>query len=449
MRNQASFQELFDEANELHDQPEYYDEAISLAEQALALAEKWWGKENIDVAEVLDLLGIVYCWKANWLVNSEKINPDTWNEASDCDMLAESYLERALKIKKYLVGEKHQSAIKTSEKIVQVYWIQKRIREAIKIAQDIFEWKEKNLGMKNPETIKSLAVLAGLHLDAGREAQTMFRSRNKLNNIVRMKFATSIRYYRRVLNTEEKIYGRNHEDTFSTIENLGNAYFSLRKFSHSANLYGRLLRLQEINKGHAHELTLKTMLKLAEIFHCQRKYSLERKILLKAVDLSRKKHGLMSMISIRCLERLAQFYKSRREFSQSESCLKKLISIAKKNNFYDLESDSLLALQLLYQDMGDKKRAVQIWAKRSAFIEKISGFHRGWDLVADNVLLNVYDPKKKHEKQKLLDIALDKVFAKLEHEQRMITEEAVKQAGKKSPKWKVIWRSPESYRTDL
>jgi tetratricopeptide (TPR) repeat protein len=147
----AEAERLNQQVGELYQQGKY-NEAILLAEKALAIFKKVLGENHFDVATSLNNLALLYGFQGRY------------NEA-------EPLYKEALAIYKVQLGDNHSSTATSINNLALLYQSQGRYSEAEPLyKQAVAIWK-KQLGDNHPDTAKSLNNLALLYQSQGRYSE--------------------------------------------------------------------------------------------------------------------------------------------------------------------------------------------------------------------------------------------------------------------------------------
>jgi CHAT domain-containing protein len=184
----ATAQTSFQQARELA-RAGKFQEALPLAEKALAFCEKQWGPDDPKTAGALELMGNIHMGllqrrKAialyqRALAIREKGGPETPDTARILARLGKAYtdvgeyapalplLERSVKIRERVLGPEHQH---TAESLGILAELQRQMGahdKALPLAQQSLAIREKVLGGTAPETASSLAELALIYQQQG------------------------------------------------------------------------------------------------------------------------------------------------------------------------------------------------------------------------------------------------------------------------------------------
>jgi len=130
---------------------------------------------------------------------------------------------------------------------------QGKYAEAEAFARETLQLREKVLGKEHPDTLTSMNSLADWLRQQG-------------------KYDTAEPLYRETLQLREKVLGKEHPDTLKSMHDLASLYHSQGKYDAAEPLYRETLQLTEKVLGKEHPDTLKSMHDLASLYHSQGKY---------------------------------------------------------------------------------------------------------------------------------------------------------------------------------
>jgi CHAT domain-containing protein/Tfp pilus assembly protein PilF len=195
-----------------------YNEAIPLAQRALAIRENALGPEHPDTAKSLNNLGELY-------------------RAAGAYGQAEPLLKRALVIREKVLGPEHPDTATTLTNLGLLYRAMGAYAQAVPLAQRALAIRDKVLGPEHPATAKALTNLAGLYYATGAYGQAE-------------------PLYQRALAIREKVLGPEHPDTAQTLNNLAALYDATGAYGQAEPLYRRALAIREKVLGPEHPDTV-------------------------------------------------------------------------------------------------------------------------------------------------------------------------------------------------
>ena len=180
-----------------------YDEALPLAERALAARERVLGLEHATVAESLHALAVIYDRKSDY-AKAEPINL------------------RALAIREKALGPDHPDVAKTLNNLAWIYGVRQDYAKAELFYQRALSIQEKAFGLYHPEIGTTLNDLALLYYEKGDYEQ-------------------SILVNQRVLAIREKSLGPNDAGVAKALNNLALAYERKGDYARAEVIYLRAL----------------------------------------------------------------------------------------------------------------------------------------------------------------------------------------------------------------
>lgn len=188
---------------------------------------------------------------------------------------ADASLQKALRLKRSLFGNRSLEAADTLERIGSLLYQVQRFEEAEDIAEQSFAIRRYYLGLENLATISSLGAIAAacygqrkfgkaeklflqqleymkeLHRDADPEMATC------LNNLAAImtqmeKYDISCRYFEQALHIYETIYGPDHPNTAKTLSNLSYTLCYMGKVEEAEVLLRRAIAVDRQTLGEGH-----------------------------------------------------------------------------------------------------------------------------------------------------------------------------------------------------
>ncbi len=215
------------------------------------------------------------------------------------------------------------------------------------IAEEFYRWvlesQERLLGEEHPDTFRTRHNLALLYSDQGRygEAEAL---------------------YKQILTNREKLLGEEHPDILLAKYNLAALYVKRGKHEEAERLYRQVLESRERLLGEEHLDTLLALHGLATLYSYQGKYE-EAETLYKQVLASHERllgEEYPDTLSIR--HNLALLYAMQGKYEEAEKLLRRVL-MSRRRLLGEKHPDTLLVwhnLALLYKDQGKYKEAEKL-----------------------------------------------------------------------------------------
>ncbi len=187
-------------------QQEKYNEAISLAEQALAIRQEELEDNHPDLAESFNILAEIYKKQGRYAE-------------------AESYYQQALKIDQQIYGDDHPNVATDLNNLAELYREQGRYAEAESYYLDALAIFKRFYRDKHPSVAKILNNLAELYQE-------------------QEKYAEAESHYQQALAIWKQVY-KNHPDVAIILNNLGSFYQDLRRYAEAESHYQQALAMKK------------------------------------------------------------------------------------------------------------------------------------------------------------------------------------------------------------
>jgi CHAT domain-containing protein/Tfp pilus assembly protein PilF len=354
-----------------------YAGAERAARQALALAERTFGRE--DGATALSLTGLAMALQSQ----------SRYREA-------EPLYRRALAIAEKVLGAEHHVTVLSLNNLAGVLEAQGRYREAEPLYRRALAIREKVLGAEHPDTAASLNNLAGVLKAQGRyrEAEPFYRralaiyEKNlgdahpvtaiSLNNLA-LVLQTQGHYgeaellHRRALAIREKVLGR-HLDTAASLNNLASVLRLQGRYGEAEPLQRRALAIQQELVGDAHPDTILSLNNLATILRFQGQ-SREAELLYRsALEIQEKVPGAVHPVTAGILNNLALVLQAQGRYGEAESFFRRALAIREKVGAEHPDTaGSLNNLAGVLRDQGRPEEAEPLYRRALAINEKVLG----------------------------------------------------------------------------
>ncbi|KID73289.1 Kinesin light chain 1 [Metarhizium brunneum] len=161
------------------------------------------------------------------------------------------HAQAALEFREHLEGGKVDASLLFN--VAESYYLLGQYQKAKQLHQQSLQLREKVLGKEHPSTLSSMNNLANMLsiLEKDKEAEQM---------------------YYQTLQLREKVLGKEHPSTLDSMNNLAGVLLDLGKYKEAEKMYCQTLRLYEKVLGKEHPSTLSSMNNLALMFRNIGKY---------------------------------------------------------------------------------------------------------------------------------------------------------------------------------
>ncbi len=398
------------------------DEAISLAESALKIAEKDLGPEHGTVGMSLAALAQLYALKGNFdraeqsylraLVIAEK--PSSGLEpffiatllnglgslyGSRGDFLhAEPLYRRALEIQERTLGPENPQVTTTLTNLGAMYQEKGDYGQAEQLLLRALSIREKAPGTEEIFIIQSLKSLASLYETKGEydKAGPLFqRVVTKLENLLgadnpiiapaisdlaihtknQGDYVKAEQLYQRAIAILEKARGPDHASLAAPLDNLATLYQSKGDYERAEALYKRALTIKERTLRPEDPVIATTLSNLAVLYHEQRNYDRAEELLQRALAIKEKALGSMHPDVATVLSNLQVLYYDKGDYYRAETFSQRVLTIKEKalgpeHPDVGIAVNNIAALK---ERKGDYKGAEVLYLRALAIFEKKLG----------------------------------------------------------------------------
>ncbi|WP_293028794.1 tetratricopeptide repeat protein [Moorena sp. SIO3I8] len=332
----AKASQLNQQALELYQQGKY-SEAMPLAERALEIRREVLGEEHPDVATSLNNLAGLY------------FSQGRYGEA-------EPLFRQALALRKKLLGEDHPDVATSLNNLAGLYFSQGRYGEAEPLYRQALALKKKLLGENHPHVADSLNNLAGLYESQGRygEAEPL---------------------YRQALALWKKLLGQDDPHVAHSLNNLAGLYFSQGRYGEAEPLLQQALALLTKLLGQDHPDVAESLNYLAGLYFSQARYGEAEPLFRQALALRKKLLGQDHPDVAESLNYLALLYLSQARYGEAEPLFRQALALRKKllGQDHPHVATSLNNLAGLYLSQGRYGEAEPLYRQALALRKKLLG----------------------------------------------------------------------------
>ncbi|MCA2816158.1 MAG: tetratricopeptide repeat protein [Microcystis sp. M085S1] len=373
-----------------------YNEAIPLAEQALAIRKKVLGDNHPDTAQSLNNLAELYTvqgryseaeplYKQALAIIKQQLgdnHPYTATSLNNLALLyqsqgryseAEPLYKEALAIRKQQLGDNHPDTAASLNNLAELYRVQGRYSEAEPLYKQALAIWKKQLGDNHPDTAISLNNLAGLYESQGRysEAEPL---------------------YKQALAIRKQQLGDNHPSTATSLNNLAGLYESQGRYSEAEPLYKQALAIIKQQLGDNHPSTATSLNNLAGLYESQGRYSEAEPLYKQALAIRKQQLGDNHPSTATSLNNLAFLYQSQGRYSEAEPLYKQALAIRKQQlgDNHPSTATSLNNLAGLYQSQGRYSEAEPLYKEALAIIKQQLGDNHPLTAASLNNLAGLY-----------------------------------------------------------
>jgi non-specific serine/threonine protein kinase/serine/threonine-protein kinase len=244
---------------------------------------------------------------------------------------AQSLLERALAIQQRVLGPRNPETLRTMSLLATSLGDEGQYTEEEKLARETSDMQRKVLGQNNPDTLQSIDTLASALDNEGRYPET-----EKL--------------VRETLASRERVLGPEHADTLRSMHHLAATLMQERHYSDAEKLERQALEIRRRVLGSDHPDTLASMAWLATILNFQHKYAEAEKLQRETIDIERRVLSPEHPDTLRSMSALADTLRLEQHNTEAEKFESDTLDIQRrvlgKDNPDTLYSMSYLALIL-------------------------------------------------------------------------------------------------------
>lgn len=398
------------------------DEAISLAERALRIAEKELGAGHSAVVICLATLGRLYEQKEDYklaepyylraLAIAEKPNSglepffiatllNSIGRLSDLrgDFLrAEPLYKRALEIQEKTLGPDDVQVATTLTNLGEMYQAKGNYAQAEQLLQRALAIREKAAGTEGIFIIQSLKSLASLYETTGeydKAGALLQRVVTKLEKLLgadnpiiaaalsdfalhfknQGDYVKAEQLYQRAIAILEKARGPDHASLAIPLDNLANIYQSKGDYERAEALYKRALTIHGRTLRPDDPEIATTLSNLGVLYSEQRKYELAEPLLQQALAIKEKALGPMHPEVATLLSNLEVLYYDKGDYDKAEALSQHVLTI-KEKALGSEHPDVAIALNniaALKEKRGDYKSAESLYQRALSIYEKKLG----------------------------------------------------------------------------
>ncbi len=255
---------------------------------------------------------------------------------------------------------------------------------------------QKVFGDEHPDTATSLDNLANLYGSQGRydKAEPLLRQ---------------------ALNIRRKLLGDEHHDTATTLNNLANLYYSQGRYDEAELLLMQALNIRGKVLGNEHQDTANSLNNLAGFYNLQGRYDEAELLLMQALHINNKVLGDEHPDTANNLNNLAEVYRSQGRYAQAEPLLKQALNIRRKllGDEHHNTATTLNNLANLYYSQGRYDEAELLFVQALNIRGKVLGNEHPDTANSLNNLADVYRSQGRYDEAELLFVQALNIWHKV------------------------------------
>ncbi|KAK4652643.1 hypothetical protein QC762_0075260 [Podospora pseudocomata] len=230
-----------------------------------------------------------------------------------------------------------------------------KYKEAEQMHRQELQLREKVLGKEHPDTLTSMDNLA-IVLDS------------------QGKYEEAERMHRQALQLREKVLGKEHPDTLTSMDNLALVLHSQGKYEEAEQMHRQELQLSEKVLGKEHPDTLTSMDNLALVLDSQGKYEEAEQIHRQALQLREKVLGKEHPDTLTSMNNLALVLDSQGKYEEAEQMHRQALQLSEKvlGKEHPDTLTSMNNLALVLRSQGKYEEAEQMHRQELQLREKVS-----------------------------------------------------------------------------
>jgi len=356
-----------------------YDEALPLVERGREVRERVLGPEHSDLADVLNLLAILYWHKGEYAkaeplfqktltIREKALGPEHPEVAAVLNNLAILYedtgnyanaellYQRALVNAEKALGPQHPDVAASLDNLANFYRLKGEYAKAEPLFQRALAIKEQALGPDHSDIAISLNNLAIFHHERGEYSQ-----------------AESLGL--RALAVAEKALGPQHTNVAVILGSLANLYDDKGDYAKAEQFHQRSLAIKENALGPDHPLIANTINNLAGVYSKRGAVEQAERLFQRALAIREKVVGPDHPDFASSLGNLAILYRDRGDYLKAEPLFQRALAIKERalGPDHPKVANALNDLAILYRDRGDYLKAETMFQRALAIKEKALG----------------------------------------------------------------------------
>jgi serine/threonine protein kinase len=292
---------------------------------------------------------------------------------------AQQQLERALDLRRSVLGEKHPDTLFSMNELVGVYVSQGKYAQAEQLGTKVLESRRRLLGEGHPDTLTSMNDLSQVYDKEGKHVQA---------EQLLMKVIEGLR----------RILGPEHPDTLTSMNSLALLYSEEGKYPQAQSLSTKVLEVRRRVLGEEHPFTLDAMNNLGLLYHREGKYVEAEPLYTKVLEIRRRVLGEEHPNTLNSMHNLAFLKQDEGNYTEAEPLLVNVSEVERRvlGEEHPTTLTTMNNLGILYRREGKYEEAGQLYTKVLEVRRRVLGEEHPSTLTSMNNLAVLYRLQRKY-----------------------------------------------------
>lgn len=218
------------------------------------------------------------------------------------------HLERALTIRRNILGDEHLDTIFVKNSLGVLHWARFDYAQAEPLLMNALEVYRRDLGEEHDLTLTTTNNLALVYKGQGQNAK-------------------AVPLFEKVWGIRSRLWGPDSIDSLTVMNNLATAYDDLGQFEKAESLYRKCLDIGRRELTADHPFTVNAMHNLGQFYREQKRYAEAEPLSVKALELSLRVLGEKHDNSIAALVNVSSLYREQGQHAKAEPHYLKLLEV--------------------------------------------------------------------------------------------------------------------------
>jgi len=280
---------------------------------------------------------------------------------------------QSLDLREKALGPEHPGTATSLNNLGELYYSMRDYAKAEPLLQRALKIREKALGPEHASTAQSLNNLAGLYRLMG-------------------DYAKAEPLYQRAIKIDEKALGPEHPNTATVLNDLALLYQQKGDYAKAESFFQRALRICEKALGPEHPWTAVKLDNLAGLYTYMGDYAKAEPLSQRVLKIREKTLGPDHPRTAESLNNLAQLYAATRDYAKAEPLFQRALKIREKalGSEHPGTAQILNNLAQLYQSMGNYAKAEPLLQRALKVREETLGPEHPGTAISLNSLAWIY-----------------------------------------------------------
>ena len=228
--------------------------------------------------------------------------------------------------------------------------------KALEVRKRLIKLCEEFYGKEHPNTASSYNNIGNVYINLG-------------------EYDKALKYLKRALDIRERVLSKEHPDTAGSYNNIGNVYIKLGEYDKALEYYKQALDIRESVLGKEHPDTAGSYNNIGIVYYNLGEYDKVLKYLKRALDIRERVMGKEHPDTAGSYNNIGRVYYNRRDYDKALEYYKQALDVKEKvlGKEHPSTASSYNNIGIVYRNLGDYLKALEYYKRALDIMERVLG----------------------------------------------------------------------------